>query len=160
MLHHRNTLGGNAFGAAHVLTGDQIDSIWLQRVELRSPRQIGQMLERSGFASRTGAMSAIFVDEKCGLICAETIDRKTHKNNNHTAHVVLRLASGYHASAVILATNDLSGCLASSKSIRELIIKLYQTGDAINVPLLDYVSLTESGWQSMFTPNDAERLAS
>lgn len=105
-------------------------------------------------------MSAIFVDEKCGLICAETIDQKSHKDIYHTAHFILRLASGYHASALILATNNRSGRLDPTKNIRELVIKLYHTGDAINVPLLDYVSLTASGWRSMFTPNDAERLAS
>ena len=145
-----------SFGAAHVLTGDQIDSIWLERVELRSPRQIGDVLEGSGFASRKGYLSALFVDEKCGLICAETIDPGRRKDICHTAHFILKLGSGYHASALIIASNDLDGTLASSATMRELILKLYHTGDAIDVPLLDHVVLTAAGWTSIFTHKDVD----
>lgn len=147
----------HSFGSAQVLTGDQIDSIWLQRVELRSPRQIGEVLEQSGFAFRKGAMSAIFVDEKCGFICAETIDLKRHRDIACAAHSILRRASNYHANALILATNDLSGRPISSGKFNDLLLKLYHTGDAINVPLLDHVSLTATGWHSRLTPG-AERL--
>lgn len=150
---------GHLFGAAHVFTGDQIDSIWLQRVELRSLRQIADVLEPSGFASRLSCLSALFVDEKCGLICAETIDPKRHWDINETTHFILKLASGYHASALILATNDLAGGFASSKIVRDLTLKLYHKGDAINVPLLDHVVLTVAGWQSMFTPHDDQRFS-
>lgn len=155
--HHGQPIG-HAFGATQVLTGEQIDSIWLQRVELRSPRQIGDLLEQSGFASKDGRMCAIFVDEKCGLIRAEQISPDRNKSTGPTMHRILRLASACQASALILATNDLSGRLASSINIKELVFNLYHTGDAIDVPLLDHISLTPSGWLSRFTPRGRVRI--
>jgi DNA repair protein RadC len=131
--------------------------MWLQRVELRSPRQTGEALEQSGFASRIGCLGALFVDEKCGLICAETIEPNQQTSGHSLAHVILRLASGYHASGLIMATNDLNNRVARSPNVRELTMKLYHMGNAINVPLLDHVVLTSCGWKSMFTTSEAER---
>ena len=143
-------------GAAHVLTGEQIDSIWLQRIELRNPKEAEVALKQMGLALRANCLTVLLVDKRCGLICAEIIGLAERGGWAEIVRRVLRLASGHHADGVILATNDPGGRIADSW-YREMIMSLRQKGNAINVPLLDHFVLTRTGWKSMFNPEIAER---
>lgn len=142
-----------ALGSAHVMSGDEIDSIWLQRVELRSRKQAADTLDGMGFRSRPGCLCALFVDEACGLICAENLELAQPLDHSAMTRRVLRLASGYHAHGVILATNDPTGELQRSKYFNDFTMDLYHKGDAINVPVLDHLVLFAGTWKSMFLPN-------
>ena len=143
-------------GAARVLTGEQIDSIWLQRVELRTPKEAENALKQMGLALRSHSLSVLFVDKRCGLICAETMGLVDRGGGAEIVRRILRLASGHHADGVILATNDPGGRIADSW-YREMIMSLRQKGNAINIPLLDHFVLTGTVWKSMFNPEIAER---
>ena len=139
-------------------TSRQADEAWLQRVELRGSRRVIEILETSGFRARIGMMQALFVDDRCGLIASELIGEAARIDANVAVAAILRRASSFHASGIILAMHDPTGAIASAPRCRRLTMELYRKGEAIDLFLLDHFVLTAKGWKRMFTVSEEERI--
>lgn len=143
---------------ADALTGEKTDSLWLRRTELRSLNDVADYLESSGFNERPGMLNVLFVDCRCGLIRSQTVGKTAYAGSDETVRQILRSASDCHANGIILATHDLGGEIARSPSCRELTMKLYRKGEAIEVFLLNHFVLTADGWKRMFAFRPADRV--
>lgn len=136
---------------AEVQTSELSDQAWLQRVELRGSETIAQALEASGFGQKPGTIQALFVDGRCGMICAEQVGGAGCLHPDRLVTAILRSASRCHASGIILATNDPSGSMTHGRRIQKLTMDLYRKGEAINVYLLDHFVLGAGGWRRMLS---------
>lgn len=139
-------------------TGEQIDSLWLARAELRSSSEAADHLERSGFRARTRTVTALFVDSRCGLICSEFIDASVLVSPGEIMRRILGVASRCHAHGIIIATNDPDGEIASSVEWRELTTVLSRKAEATGVSLLNHLVLTTEGWKTI-APEPCDRPA-
>lgn len=134
---------------AEVQSSELSDRAWLQRVELRGTESIARVLEAAGFAHRPGSIEAMFVDDRCGMICSEQVGAATRVHPDRAVTHILRSASRCQASGIILATHDSSGAIARERRLRKLTMSLYRKGEAINIFLLDHFVLTARGWRRM-----------
>ena len=132
------------------------DSDWLSRPEVRGPDEVVRFLDGHRLPEQGHVTIALFVDERCGIIGFQPIESQT-LSAEAASSFILRLASDYHASAVILATRDPSGWLSRSTEYQHLALELRRKGDAIEVPLLDHFFLTDTGWKRMFSVRSADR---
>jgi DNA repair protein RadC len=135
------------------------DSVWLERVELRGPRRVINFLESQGFPPHSRSISALFVDSRCGLIRSDLLGTSAKFDPNRMVADILRRGSSCHASAIILASHDPVGSLASGARLRRLTIELYRKGEAAEIFLLDHFVLTTNGWKRLFSsrPDEAVR---
>ena len=84
------------------------------------------------------------------MICAENLESADIDDGEIAVHRVLKLASGYQADGMILATNALGGAIAGREALRDFTMRLHRKGHAIGVPVLDHLVLTRNGWGSLF----------
>jgi len=131
-------------------TAEQIDSVWLARPELRSSSDAARYLERGGFDERTGTLTALFVDNRCGLISSDLIGAAAPLRRRDMVRRILGRASSYHAHGVILATNDPKGEIASTAEWHELTSSLSSKAEATGISLLNHLVLTAEGWKTIY----------
>jgi DNA repair protein RadC len=124
---------------------ERADIMWLQRIELRSPRAVADALEAGGFDQAAGLLSAIFVDSRCGLIRWQHFGAAASCDPARTAACILRSATACHAHGIILVINDPTGDLASAPRVRALSRTLQLKGEAIEIFLLDHFVLGANG---------------
>jgi DNA-binding MarR family transcriptional regulator len=127
-------------------TAEKADRVWLARAELRSLKQVAEMLQTSRFFDLPGMMVAMFVDRRCGLIRSLQIDPATSSGLNDTVGKILRSASNCHAHGIILATHAPTSEAGYNSRSNQLTEKLSRKGEAIEVFLLDHLLLTPEGW--------------
>jgi DNA repair protein RadC len=144
------------FAQAELPTSEHADDAWLQRTELRDFDGVLQLLASNGFAEQTGTMQALFVDDRCGLIGSRRVRIAAGARPDEVVTEVLRVASSYQASGIILATNDLRGEIATAPYCSKLTWDIYRKGEAIAIFLLDHFVLTAVGWRRMFALPAAE----
>jgi DNA repair protein RadC len=137
------------FSEAMYPSAEEVDSAWLQRIELRSLSDVAHYLARNGFCDFPGMLTALFVDTRCGLIRSKVVSSARPARPDETVRKILRLASDCQASGIILATHDVGGRTARDRSCRELTKSLYQKGEAIEIFLLNHFVLTAYGWKRM-----------
>ena len=124
---------------------ERADIMWLQRIELRSPRAVADALEAGGFDQAAGLLSAIFVDSRCGLIRWQHFGAAASCDPARTAACILRSATACHAHGIILVISDPAGDLASAPRVRALSRTLQLKGEAIEIFLLDHFVLGANG---------------
>jgi DNA repair protein RadC len=139
-------------------TADEVDSAWLKRVELRSLADVANHLDGTGFCDRPGLLTALFVDNRCGLIQSHPVGRASDVNVDATVRCILRLASDCHASGLILVTHDLSGRIARTRRCRELTMTLHRKGELIEIFLLNHLVFTAQGWKRMIAIRNEDRI--
>jgi DNA repair protein RadC len=147
-----------AFLKARRPTADEVDGAWLQRIELRSLADVADHLASTGFCDKAGMLTALFVDNRCGLIQTHPIGKSSDINVHGTVGRILRLASDCHADGMILVTHDLNGRIARSRRCHELTVSLHRKGEAIEIFLLSHLVLTRHGWKQMTVPRDQDRI--
>lgn len=128
------------------MTADQLDSRWLERVELRSIRQIAELLEYSG-APKSRTSVVLFVDRRCGLITGDIIGWDRNLVAGEVVRRIFRAASIHHAQGIFLLTGDKDGLLHRSRTFLDVMRQLHSKGEAIEVFVLDNLILTSDGWR-------------
>jgi DNA repair protein RadC len=140
----------HALRTGQVLSGDEIDDLWLQRIELRSLKRVKGYLEHTCFRKRNGTITALFVDRRCGLIAEEIIGSAwSLRQPDAVVRHILRLASRFHAHGLILATNDPQATTARRNRYREMTMQLQRKGEIIDVFLLNHLVLAADQWTSV-----------
>jgi len=145
------------FSRAKAETADELDSAWLGRIELSSPAKVSSFLDNGNFRERPRMLNALFVDRRCGLICREVVGPAAAADVDVMVRETLRLASSCHASGIILATYDPDGKCTAKPKCREMISKLQRKGEAIQVPLLNYLVRTTNGWTEIFAVQNQDQ---
>jgi DNA repair protein RadC len=128
-------------------SADAADNNWLQRTELRTPRDVTNAFVACGFHEAPGTLNAVFVDSRCGFIRAQGFGAASACEPVRTSASILRGATECHAEGIILATNDPQGQFAHGPRLRALSATLKRKGEAIDVFLLDHFLLTGKGWE-------------
>ena len=130
-------------------SAETADRSWLQRIEIRSSEAVARALAGTGFHAAPGEMSAIFVDNRCGLIRAQPFGPVRACDPRCTSGRILRHATACHAGGIILATSDGDGALARSPRLQALTANIERKGEAIDIFLLDHFVWTGRGWQRL-----------
>lgn len=143
---------------ADLPNGDSADSAWLQRVELRSPERVAEILVSSGFLKLSGKMKIMFVDARCGLIRTELVATPPRAEADEIVGRILQAAARCDAHGIILASHAKAGLLVRSSRWREIHDKLHRKGEAIEVFLLDHLILTARGWRRLRTHRRAKHI--
>jgi hypothetical protein len=130
-------------------TGDQIDRLWLARVELRSSSDVIEFLEWSGFRDSVGTVSGIFVDRRCGLISFEIVGAAAPDRARDILRCVLGRASTLQADGIIIVTNDPTSVIASAAEWHHLTTSLWRKAEAMGISLLNHLVLTDDGWKAI-----------
>lgn len=143
---------------ADLPNGDSADSAWLQRVELRSPERVAEILVSSGFLKLSGKIKIMFVDARCGLIRTELVATPPRAEADEIVGRILQAAARCDAHGIILASHAKAGLLVRSSRWREIHDKLHRKGEAIEVFLLDHLILTARGWRRLRTHRRAKHI--
>lgn len=132
-----------------VPTGDSADSMWLGRLELRSPERVTDFFNGGPRQQLAGKIKVMFVDARCGLIRTELIAFARGPDDDELVNAILSTAARCDARGIILASEADGGMLLRSLRWRDIHDKLHRKGDAIGVALLDHFILTAKGWRRL-----------
>ncbi len=125
------------------------DTQWLDRVDLRSLRAVNQYLRSRGFNCKTGILTALFVDNRCGLISAQAMGSASPRNPEAVVRRILLAASAMRAHGILLATHDPHAKYARTQRCRQLTDTLAKKSEAAGIFLLNHLVLTVEGWRSL-----------
>lgn len=140
-----------------VPNGDAADGAWLERMELRSPERIAELIRTTGFLKHGDAMKVMLVDARCGLIRTELIATPLRADPDDVVGQILRMAASCDAHGIILATHDPATAFARAWRWSEIHNKLHRKGEAIEVFLLDHFIVTTRGLRRLRTARWAKR---
>ena len=140
-----------ALRAAHALSLDTTEAIWLTQPVLNSPRLITEYLGLAMAQDQVETLRALFVDQKCRLICSEVIHKGTRSRVDLDARTILHLALDYGADGIILAHNHPSGDPTPTAVDRRSTDELKSKCSLLGIELLDHIVIAAGGATSMYT---------
>lgn len=140
-----------ALRAAHALSLETTEAIWLTQPVLNSPRLITEYLGLAMAQDQIETLRALFVDKKCRLICSEVIHKGTRSRVDLDARSILHLAFDYGADGIILAHNHPSGDPTPTAADRRATNDLKSKCSLLGIELLDHIVIAAGGATSMYS---------
>lgn len=134
------------------------DQAWVDRIELRGPEAVVRSIESNLVASPANTISAILVDDRCGLIRSFTLGALSKLKAAEIIAATLRSASDCQASGIILVSNDPHGVVTRGSECQQMTINLRHKGEAVEIFLLDHFIRTAGGWERMFPAKERGRI--
>lgn len=139
-----------ALEAAHALSLETTEALWLTQPVLSSPKLVAEYFGLFMAQDQSESLCALFVDEKCRLISSEVIHRGTRTRVDLDARTILHLALDHGANGIILAHNHPSGDPTPTAKDRRATDELKSKCSHLGIELLDHIVIAAGGATSMY----------
>lgn len=140
-----------AIAAAHALSLETTEAVWLTRPVLNSPKLITEYLGLAMAQDQTETLRVLFVDRRCRIICSEIVHKGTRSRVDLDARTILHLALDHGAEGIILAHNHPSGDPTPTQADRRATHDLKLKCGVLGIELLDHIVIASGGATSMYS---------